>query len=584
MLIAQARTGGQLDPGEAGMLAGVFHLHEQEARQVMTPIPAVVTVDVSEDVETALRRCVSSGHTRLVVTEDENPDRVRGTVHANSLARQLMAEGPHASIEPLVKPALIVPETKPLDDLLADLQRERSRWPSSSTSTAASAGIVTVEDIVEEVVGEIDDETDPAGGAVRRLANGDWFVRGHVAVSRPASTTASSCRSTPTPTTRSAASSSPSSGACPSAATPSRADGYSIRVESVRENRIEAVRIRPRDGPSAPGPEGDRPARGGPDGATGRRCTCESRSQAQYRRGRALNRRGPSRVLLGRRCELAEVLAFARGAVILPLLSIAARSAGPQRSPQRPVTAAGLRPAAARRRASTQAPQARVGRRSGSAGARRARRGTGRVVGRRRRRRRSAGTGTRRTSSAPQRVAEQERAAPSSSSASKRSRPPAQAASASSGRADPGSPSIAFGGDLPDRVEPLDGDVGLARGRPASAGHSGGSGGSASSRRGSRASRRATSPSCELEDRDESWPLSAPDRRAVGRVDVDPLDGEALVRQRRARRARRSSSGGCAGRATAARAVRYRRPARACVVVVEAAAGSCPARPRRPAS
>ena len=62
----------------------------------MTPIPAVVTVDTSEDVETALRRCISSGHTRLLVTEDENQDRVRGIVHSNTLARQLMAEGPHA--------------------------------------------------------------------------------------------------------------------------------------------------------------------------------------------------------------------------------------------------------------------------------------------------------------------------------------------------------------------------------------------------------------------------------------------------------------------------------------------------------
>src|SRR3954471_8988909 len=66
-LKALIATSGTLDPGEAGMLSGVFHLHEQEARQVMTPIPAVVTVDTSEDVETALRRCVSSGHTRLVV-------------------------------------------------------------------------------------------------------------------------------------------------------------------------------------------------------------------------------------------------------------------------------------------------------------------------------------------------------------------------------------------------------------------------------------------------------------------------------------------------------------------------------------
>ena len=57
-LIAESSTGGKLDAGEAGMLTGVFHLHEQEARQVMTPFPAVVTVDASETVETALRRCV----------------------------------------------------------------------------------------------------------------------------------------------------------------------------------------------------------------------------------------------------------------------------------------------------------------------------------------------------------------------------------------------------------------------------------------------------------------------------------------------------------------------------------------------
>ena len=82
------------------MLTGVFHLHEQEARQVMTPIPAVVTVDISQDVETALRLCVSSGHTRLVVTEEDNRDRVRGLVHVNSLVRTLMQEGPHASVEP----------------------------------------------------------------------------------------------------------------------------------------------------------------------------------------------------------------------------------------------------------------------------------------------------------------------------------------------------------------------------------------------------------------------------------------------------------------------------------------------------
>jgi CBS domain containing-hemolysin-like protein len=249
-LIAQAQTGGHLDAGEAGMLQGVFHLHEQEARQVMTPIPAVVTVDISEDVETALRRCISSGHTRLLVTEDENQDRVKGTVHSNSLARKLMTEGPNASIEELVKEALIVPETKPLDDLLADLQRHRSSMAVVIDEYGRVAGIVTVEDIIEEVVGEIDDETDPTGGEVRRLANGDWFVRGHVAITDlldygltlPVDTDAYNSIGGFVFAEL---------GRLPRRGDTVTANGYSIRVESVRENRIEAVRIRDRRGTAA---------------------------------------------------------------------------------------------------------------------------------------------------------------------------------------------------------------------------------------------------------------------------------------------------------------------------------------------
>jgi CBS domain containing-hemolysin-like protein len=244
-LIAESYAGGKLDPGEAGMLTGVFHLHEQQARQVMTPAPAVVTVDVSEDVETALRRCVSSGHTRLVVTEDENQDRVKGIVHANALAQILMTEGPKASIEDIVRDAPIVPETKPLDDLLADLQRQRTSLAVVIDEYGRTAGIVTVEDIVEEVVGEIDDETDPLGGAVRRLPNGDWFVRGHVAI------TDLSDYGLELPVDSDAYNSVGGFVFGELGRLPKRGDtithnGYSIRVESVRENRIEAVRIRER--------------------------------------------------------------------------------------------------------------------------------------------------------------------------------------------------------------------------------------------------------------------------------------------------------------------------------------------------
>jgi magnesium and cobalt exporter, CNNM family len=243
VLIAQSLVGGKLDPGEAGMLTGVFHLHEQEARQVMTPAPAIVTVDLSEDVETALRRCVSSGHTRLVVTEDENHDRVKGIVHANALAQLLLTEGPEATIDGLVREAPMVPETKPLDDLLADLQRQRTSLAIVIDEYGRTAGIVTVEDIIEEVVGEIDDETDPLGGGVRRLANGDWFVRGHVAI------TDLEDYGLNLPVDSDAYNSVGGFvfgelGRLPKRGDTIRHNGYTIRVESVRENRIEAVRIR----------------------------------------------------------------------------------------------------------------------------------------------------------------------------------------------------------------------------------------------------------------------------------------------------------------------------------------------------
>ncbi|HYI81385.1 MAG TPA: hemolysin family protein [Thermoleophilaceae bacterium] len=243
LLIVRSATGGKIDPGEAGMLSGVFHLHEQEARQVMTPIPAVVTVDVSATAEQALRRCVDSGHTRLVVTEDGNTDRIRGIVHNNSLARRVLDEGPDASIEGSVKDALIVPETKSLDDLLADLQRERASLAVVIDEYGRTSGIVSIEDIVEEVVGEIADETDPAVAGIRQLANGDWWVRGHVPITDLAD------YGLELPVDSDAYNSVGGYvfgelGRLPKRGDMVRANGYSLRVESVRENRIDAVRIR----------------------------------------------------------------------------------------------------------------------------------------------------------------------------------------------------------------------------------------------------------------------------------------------------------------------------------------------------
>jgi CBS domain containing-hemolysin-like protein len=242
VLISQSAVGGDLDPGEATMLRGVFHLHEQEAREVMTPIPAVVTVDFTSTVTDALKLCWSSGHNRLVVVDEGNPDRVRGIVHALRLARLLMSEGGESSIESAVREALIVPETKPLDDLLTELQRQRSSMGVVVDEYGRTIGVVTVEDILEEVVGEIEDETDPLAGSLRQLTNGDWYVRGHVSLGDLAD------RGIELPVDTDAYNSIGGYvfgelGRLPKRGDVISADGFEIRVESVRENRIDAVRI-----------------------------------------------------------------------------------------------------------------------------------------------------------------------------------------------------------------------------------------------------------------------------------------------------------------------------------------------------
>jgi CBS domain containing-hemolysin-like protein len=243
-IIQTSAKGGTLDPGEAVMLGGVFHLHEQEAREVMTPIPAVVTVNSDETVEEALRRCVSSGHTRLVVVEDDNPDKVRGIVHNNSLVRLYMNAGGDASLEPAVREVPVFPETKPLDDLLAELQRQRSSIGIVSDEYGRTVGIATIEDILEEVVGEIEDETDARATELRRLTDGDWYVRGHVplgdledaGIQLPVSSDAFNSIGGYVFSEL---------GRLPKRGDKIHANGYELRVESVRDNRIVAVRIHP---------------------------------------------------------------------------------------------------------------------------------------------------------------------------------------------------------------------------------------------------------------------------------------------------------------------------------------------------
>ena len=177
-LIAESEEGGALDPEEAEMLEGVFGLHETKARDVMTPRPEVVTLAGRDTVHAALRTALDSHHSRFpVIGETE----VRGVVHLSALARGLMERGEHALVKDVMGPTVFVPETQPLDEVLRELQAQHSSIAMVLDEYGDLAGVVSIEDAIEEIVGEIEDERDRSP-AIDVRPDGRVVVRGHVSL------------------------------------------------------------------------------------------------------------------------------------------------------------------------------------------------------------------------------------------------------------------------------------------------------------------------------------------------------------------------------------------------------------------
>ncbi len=177
-LIAQSEEGGTIEPEEADMLEGVFSLGERVASDVMTPRPEVRDLAADQPISDALTDALASRHSRFPV---RGADGIIGVVHLSDLARALIEDDVPSDVRAVSRPAIFVPETQLLDDLLRQLQRERSSLAVVLDEYGELAGIVTVEDIIEEIVGEIDDERDRTPAIATQL-DGRLVVRGHASL------------------------------------------------------------------------------------------------------------------------------------------------------------------------------------------------------------------------------------------------------------------------------------------------------------------------------------------------------------------------------------------------------------------
>jgi putative hemolysin len=168
----------EIQKAEEEMLYNVFDFPDKEAHEVMVPRPEVVALSVDLPSQEALAAMIDSPYTRYPVYRGSLDD-VLGILHVRDLFRALYDRGiEHVEIEELVRPAFMVPETKDLGSLLAEFRRLNQHMALVLDEYGSFEGIVTLEDLLEEIVGEIEDEYDLPDESIERLENGRVRIHG----------------------------------------------------------------------------------------------------------------------------------------------------------------------------------------------------------------------------------------------------------------------------------------------------------------------------------------------------------------------------------------------------------------------
>jgi putative hemolysin len=178
LIVAQAEEGGVIEEAEEEMVYKVFDFADKEVHEVMVPRPEVVALSADLPPQEALAAVIDSPYTRYPVYRDSLDD-IIGILHVRDLFKALYDHGiENVAVEELVRPAHMVPETKDLAAMLAEFRRTNQHIAIVVDEYGSFHGIVTLEDLLEEIVGEIEDEYDLPDESIERLEDGRVRVDG----------------------------------------------------------------------------------------------------------------------------------------------------------------------------------------------------------------------------------------------------------------------------------------------------------------------------------------------------------------------------------------------------------------------
>jgi CBS domain containing-hemolysin-like protein len=175
-LISNGVKSGAIDESEQEIIENVLEFNDLKADEVMVPRIEMVAVDLNEDKGTILKEIMKTGHS-LIPAYENTPDNIIGVIHTKDLMSKYI-EKKNISLKNIVRPAYFIPETKPISEVLKEMQIIGERLAVVTDEYGGTEGIITLEDILEEIVGEIKDKTKIEVSKFSRYPDGTYSVLG----------------------------------------------------------------------------------------------------------------------------------------------------------------------------------------------------------------------------------------------------------------------------------------------------------------------------------------------------------------------------------------------------------------------
>jgi len=170
---------GVLDRNEREMISSIFEFHETMVKEVMVPRTDMVTVEKNTPIKEIMKIVKEKGHSRIPVYE-EKIDNIIGILFVKDLLPYMIKNKEVVRLPDMLRKAYFVPESKMIDELLREFQRERIHMAIVVDEYGGTAGLVTMEDVIEEIVGEIRDEYDQEKPLLRKIDEYSWIVDGKI--------------------------------------------------------------------------------------------------------------------------------------------------------------------------------------------------------------------------------------------------------------------------------------------------------------------------------------------------------------------------------------------------------------------